>query len=445
VNFSGACTVYLTDRDSTYVLCECSICMRAFGLIATKGWQNIDKDMSISAAAELYRRAEELLPPKAPETGLPREGCDMQQLRHELDVYRVELELQKAELRQARIDADRHLAKYSDLYEFAPIGYFTLDRNGTILSVNLRGASLVSVARPRLLDQRFGLLVTDEHRQIFTDFLEHSFINRDKTSCEVALKNKENRPLFVQLEAMATISGQECGLALLDITERKLAAAELRSYANRLLVMEEDLRIKLSAELHDETCRDLTVLGMNMSIISDAMVEVAPKKLISRIKDSGRLIKGISHTVRNIMVGLRPPMLDDFGLLAALRWHADLFSKRTGVEVSIQADEPFPRFMIEKETALFRISQEALMNVAKHASTQNVTIKLRKTDGMIMFDVVDMGKGLSAAKSSVNRTGSGWGMTIMRERAELNGGNFHVDSTPGKGTTVSVEMPMEVI
>jgi len=85
------------------------------------------------------------------------------------------------------------------------------------------------------------------------------------------------------------------------------------------------------------------------------------------------------------------------------------------------------------------------MNVAKHASTQNVTIKLRKTDGMIMFDVVDMGKGLSAAKSSVNRTGSGWGMTIMRERAELNGGNFHVDSTPGKGTTVSVEMPMEVI
>ena len=368
-----------------------------------------------------------------------------QRLLHELEVHRVELEMQKAELRQSRVYAEMSLEKYTDLYEFAPVGYFTLNRDGSINAVNLRGASLVDVARPRLLGQNFGLLITDEHRQIFTDFLTHSFINRDKTSCEVALRNNENRPLFVQLEAMATISGQECGLAVVDITERKLAVEELHSYASRLIIMEEELRVKLAAELHDEICRDLTVLGMNMAIISDAVTDVAPKKIISRIKDSGKIIKGISHTVRNIMVGLRPPMLDDFGLLAALRWHADLFSKRTGVEVSIQADEPFPRFMIEKETALFRISQEALMNVSKHAATQNVTIRLRKTDGMIIFDVIDKGKGLLAAKPSLNQTGSGWGMTIMRERAELNGGNFQVDSTPGKGTTVSVVMPLEDI
>ena len=370
---------------------------------------------------------------------------ETQRLLHELEVSRAELEMQNVELRQSRDDAERFLEKYSDLYEFAPVGYLTLDRKGTITSVNLRGASLLGVARPRLLGQRFGSLITGQDGQIFTEFLEYSFCNQDKTSCEVALKNEENRSFFVQLEAMATISGEECGLALLDITERKLAAANMREYASRLIAMEEQLRVKLAAELHDEICRDLTVLGLNMAIINDAMTATAPKKLISRIKDSVKIVKCISHTVRNIMVGLRPPMLDDFGLLAAVRWHADLFSKRTGVEVSIQADEPFPRFMVEKETALFRISQEALMNVSKHANTQTVTIMLKNTNGIILFDIVDQGKGFLAEKSSLNQTGCGWGMTIMRERAELNGGHFHVDSAPGKGTRISVVMPSEVM
>lgn len=364
---------------------------------------------------------------------------------HELEVHGIELEMQNAELRQARDDAEQFLGKYTDFYEFAPVGYFTLDLNGAITSVNLRGASLVGVARPRLLGQRFGLLVTDEHRQIFSDFLDALFINRDKTACEVALTNRENRPLFVQLEAMATISGQECGLALIDITERKQAENDLRGYASRLIEMEEDLRIRLATELHDEIARDLTVLGMNMAIINDGVEDVVPKKLTARVKDSGKLIKGITKTVRNIMVGLRPPVLNDLGLLAALRWHAALFTKRSGIKVTIQADEPFPRLTIEKETALFRISQEALMNVVKHAATQNVTIKLRITDGIVCFAVSDDGNGFLPASSSYNLTGSGWGMTIMRERAELNGGNFHVDSTPGKGTTVSVVMPLKDI
>lgn len=402
----------------------------------------LDNKNTIPGEVNLRRQAEEQLKAKTSEVELIK--GEHQRLLHELEVHRVELEMQQLELRQSRDDAERSLEKYSDLYEFAPVGYFTLDRNGTINSVNLRGASLVDVARLRLIGQHFGVLVTEDHRHIFTDFLEQSFINRDKTSCELALKHKDG-PLFVQLEAMATITGEECGVALVDITERKLAALGMRNYASRLITMEEELRVKLAAELHDEICRDLTVLGLNMAIIGDAMKDVAPRKLISRIKDSGKIIKGVSHTVRNIMVGLRPPMLDDFGLLAALRWHAELFSKRTGVEVTIQADEPFPRFMIEKETALFRISQEALMNVSKHANTHNVTIKLRKSDDIILFDVVDNGKGILAEKSTFNHTGCGWGMTIMRERAELNGGSFHVDSTPGKGTTISVVMPLEVM
>lgn len=404
----------------------------------------IDKDKSMPAVdSGLRRRAEDHLNTKTSEAVLPQKDEETLRLLHELQVHHVELEMQNEELNNSRNELETAFHKYTDLYDFAPVGYFNIGCNGVINSVNIRGASLVGVARPRLLGQRFGLLVADEYRQIFTDFLGTIFINPDKTACEVALRNEKNHQIIVLLEAMAAVSGQECGLVLTDITERKQAEYELRNYASRLIVMEEELRNKLATELHDEICRDLTVLGMNLAIIGDSMKEIAPKKITARTKVSGQLIKGISHTVRNIMVGLRPPVLDDFGLLAALRWHADLFSKRTGIEVTIQAEEPFPRLTTEKETALFRISQEALMNASKHTATQIVKIKLRSTGGMVWFDVVDEGNGFLPAPPSLNQTGSGWGMRIMRERAELMGGHFHVDSAPGKGTTISVVMHLE--
>jgi signal transduction histidine kinase len=207
--------------------------------------------------------------------------------------------------------------------------------------------------------------------------------------------------------------------------------------------MEENLRKKLAVELHDEIGRDLTAISMNLAIISSSMTDEASRNLSARVLDSKTLIKGISGTVRGIMAGLRPPVLDDFGLLAALRWHAGLFSTRTGIAVSVQADKPFPRLTVERETSLFRISQEALMNAAKHADTRVVTISLRIADGMIWFTIVDEGSGFTSASSTNKQDGSGWGMTIMRERAELIGGNFHVDSAPGKGTVVSVNVPLE--
>ena len=145
------------------------------------------------------------------------------------------------------------------------------------------------------------------------------------------------------------------------------------------------------------------------------------------------------------MNGLRPPVLDDFGLLAAIRWHSDLFSKRTGIAVFVQTEELFPRMNKNMETALFRISQEALMNTAKHAHTLNVTIRLWWDDGIFKFDIIDEGKGINPVSLSPKKDGTGWGMKIMRERTEQFGGTFQVDSIPGKGTTISIKLPLEVV
>jgi signal transduction histidine kinase/DNA-binding NarL/FixJ family response regulator len=229
-----------------------------------------------------------------------------------------------------------------------------------------------------------------------------------------------------------------------DITERKQAEEALRSYARRLIEMEEALRKKIATELHDEIARDLTVIGMNFSIISSTLAHDESKGLQARIEDSARLIEGISRNTRNIMAGLRPPVLDDYGLAAALRWHSELFSARTGIAVTLQADEFFPRLQPEVELALFRISQEALMNAAKHASAKAMTLTLTYEPDMVQFIVVDNGKGLPPHSDS-HAQGSGWGLTIMQERAELVGGRFAIDSSPGQGTTVTVEIPLEEI
>jgi two-component system, NarL family, sensor histidine kinase UhpB len=229
-----------------------------------------------------------------------------------------------------------------------------------------------------------------------------------------------------------------------DISERKQAADELRRYARRLIEMEEELRKKLSAELHDEIGRDLTALGINVSIITNSLSKTALAKLDARIADSEGLIEGISRTTRNIMADLRPPVLDDYGLAAAIRWFADLFAMRSGIAIVVTADDPFPRFAAEQELALFRITQEALTNTAKHAEAQSVTIMLRSDNGMVRLVIMDDGKGCPLDSASPPKAEFGWGVTLMRERAELSGGTFRLDSSPGEGTTVSITITLEV-
>jgi PAS domain S-box-containing protein len=395
------------------------------------------------AVNDLRSRAEEELNRHVSGVGCPDNNDETERLLHELQVHRIELEMQNAELRQARNEVEKSLEKYTDLYDFAPVGYFTLDRNGDITSANLSGASLLGVERSRLIGRRFGKWVMEEFHPAFADFLDTVFRSLGKVVCEVSLPKEGKSPLFVQIEAVDNASGQECRLAVIDISDRKQAEEELRSYARRLIEMEENLRKKLATELHDEIGRDLTVIGMNLAVFSNSLTHDATNNLVERVADSSRLVEGISRTVRGIMVMLRPPVLDDYGLFAALRWHADLFTKRTGITVLVQAETPLPRLMVEKEMALFRIAQEALNNASKHAVTAEVSITITSDNGMLSMLVSDDGKGFIPVSFERIQAGPGWGLKIMRERAELIGGNFHVDSAPGRGTLVSVDVPLE--
>ena len=225
-----------------------------------------------------------------------------------------------------------------------------------------------------------------------------------------------------------------------DITDRKLAEESLRLYARRLVEIDEELRRTLAAELHDEIGRDLTALGISVAIIEGSLLEGENKKMSERLEDMRSMLESVSRTIRGMMSELRPPVLDDYGLPAALRWYCDVFALRTGLAVELEIADDFPRLAPTQELALFRIAQEALGNVSKHAHARTVRVSLERTGVAVQMAVGDDGSGMDTGTVVNNQEQTHWGLTIMRERAQAIGGTLEIDTASGRGTTITVQL-----
>ena len=187
------------------------------------------KPVQLRSRAETRWREQKKLP-----AGAAQAGADSRRLLHELEVHQIELEMQNAELRQARDEREASLENYTDLYDFAPVGYFTLAAAGVINQVNLTGTNLVGMERSRLVGRTFGMLVAPELRPIFYTFLKKVFASQAKASIDLAFLGRSGQPLRdVNLEARCLPNGQECRVAVIDITERKLAESALRTSEER--------------------------------------------------------------------------------------------------------------------------------------------------------------------------------------------------------------------
>jgi signal transduction histidine kinase len=237
------------------------------------------------------------------------------------------------------------------------------------------------------------------------------------------------------------------GMIFSDITERKKAEDELRHYSERLRAMtkqmsglEESERRHIARELHDNVGQNLTVLGINFSMAKAQMTEAKTEEVQSILDDSQGVVEQTTEAIRDIMANLRPPVLEDYGLLAALRWHGDRFASRTRIAITVQGEEPDPRLGIDVEIVLFRIVQEALTNIAKHASANHVTVKYNAWDGKVHLSITDDGIGFNVADISASHKHPGWGMVTMSERAQSIGGSLCIESRPGGGTQIVVEV-----
>jgi PAS domain S-box-containing protein len=233
-----------------------------------------------------------------------------------------------------------------------------------------------------------------------------------------------------------------------DVDDRKHAedalrdsGIQLQALTRRLVELQESERKGIARELHDRIGPTVTSLSINLKLIEDALPPALRQALASTLLDARRQIDEASAAMRDVIGELRPQELDNYGLQPALGGYADQFSARSGIAVSMRTAGPYERAAAEVEIALFRIAQEALNNVAKHARAKSVVITLACEGSEYVMSVVDDGIGLPASGERAGRPRVALGMVTRRERAQAVGGRLSVEPHPDGGTRLTVSVP----
>ena len=256
----------------------------------------------------------------------------------------------------------------------------------------------------------------------------------------------ENRELLARVQALLRIQQAEAALRQAQVelegrvaertTELAQANRALRALSLRLVEVQEAERRTLARELHDEAGQMLTGLKL---VVEQALPE-ASGLVRERLHEADDLIRQLIERMRSLSLELRPQILDDLGLLVALEWHFKRYTRQTNIAVGFR-HSPLPqRLPAVIETALFRIAIEALTNIARHAGVSEVAVRLWADAERVRLQVEDKGKGFDV--EAVWAARSSTGLSGMRERAELLGGEFTLESTAGKGTLLTVELPL---
>ncbi len=247
-----------------------------------------------------------------------------------------------------------------------------------------------------------------------------------------------------ELRLFTTVAGQ-LGVTLENarLFQREREQREqLRTLTTRLTEAEEAERQRLARELHDQVGQNLTALGLNLNIVRSQMPKETADLVHPRLDDSLALVEQMTERIYGVMADLRPPVLDDYGLMAALRWYSARFASRVNITVTVQGEDPVPRLDAPVENVLFRIAQEALTNVAKHAQATQVTVavEVEVGSGTVRLVVADDGVGFDPTRVAGPDERLKWGLLTMAERAEGVGGHFRIESSPRRGTRVIVEV-----
>ncbi len=218
-----------------------------------------------------------------------------------------------------------------------------------------------------------------------------------------------------------------------DVTDRRKAEQALRALSRQVLTAQERERRAIARELHDEIGQVLTAVRINLQTLAG----LCPPDARPVLEDSSAIVAEAIRQVRGMSLDLRPPMLDDFGLAAAVKWYAEQQARRAGLPIEVAGADAVPRLQAEQEAGCFRVAQEAVTNALRHAKPNRISVELAAADGELVLRVTDDGAGFDPAGS-----GEGFGLTGMRERAELLGGDLTITSTPGRGTAVALRVPL---
>jgi len=354
------------------------------------------------------------------------------------DVGRLRREREEVFQELCRVEAD-----YGSIFDNAVAGIFQFDAKGSITVANPAFARMVGYQRPQDLVTAIG----NVHRDLYADpqhqaEFEGLFRGGGTIEAQTQIYRRDGTIIWV-LESAAIVgrgAGQYCcDAVVVDISSMKKAQESLRELSGLLLHSQEQERRRIARELHDSTGQVLAALEMNLHRLN----ELVPV-LRDALSSSSDLAATCSKEIRSVSYLLHPPLLEDLGLVFTLRDYAEGFAARTGIAVKLDLPAEAPRLSQDVETGLFRVAQEGLTNIHRHAASPTARIRLMVSANEVVLEVQDHGQGIPPellADEEWSFSKMGVGLRGMQERLRQLGGRLNIRSG-GQGTTVTASLPL---
>ncbi len=360
------------------------------------------------------------------------------EMANELNVHRIELEMQNEELRRTQVALETARDRYVDLYDFAPVGYVTVGvADGLITEANLTGAQLLGIERTRLVGQRFArhIALTDRDH-----WYRHTLLlgrQKGPGRIELTLLGRDGHTFHAQIDSLRVHpfgASPMLHIALTDITERKRAELYRRVAATATAGREADRR-RVALQLHEDLGQRLCAVKMDLdSLHGEAEDQPA------RHKRMGAMLAELDNAVtlvRHISADLRPAMLDQLGLSATIEWLVHDTGQRLGLAVALKQDDIEPPLDDASAVAVYRLVQDVLNRLVNPPPSRDVAISVRRQAPGLVVSLQAQGLALADPADSAPRP------SPLHERAEALGGHLALEANAPGGACITVRVPLE--
>ena len=333
--------------------------------------------------------------------------------------------------------------KYRTLIEQAADAIALFDASGKILEANTSASKLLGYTKDELSAMSLTDILLEE--EIRDNPVQYDELSAGLSTVKLRrMRRKDGSVVVTEVRSQQLPDGRFLSVVR-DMTDRikaeeelKLSYKAVRKLTAHLQDIREEERTNIAREIHDELGQQLTVLKMDVSWLNKKF-QGTDEKVNQRLKELLEMLDDTVKSVRRISSQLRPSLLDDLGLTAAMEWQLSEFEKRAGIKTKFDAPEQEIDLSDATKTALFRIFQESLTNVARHSKAKKLSVILKRDDHNFILSIIDDGKGFDKNKIAEKRT---LGILGMKERSSMIGGTYEINSTPGAGTSVIVSVPL---
>lgn len=332
---------------------------------------------------------------------------------------------------------------YRTLVESINEGALTLTKDRTILYANQCFARMVKHPLEQVMGQSFHLFLSPAENKALRSHLKRAAKSGFKMQGLIKAGDGSEVPVLISVRALAKNSSGRATIAMIvtDMTQARASEEMLRALSHRLMKAQESERARVALELHDQVTQLLCAIIARSQVLADKL-PLSEKPLGDEISRLIEMLGQVAREVERISRDLRPSVLDELGLVSALRGTCMEFADRTGIDLKLASTQLKPVLSANAELALYRILQKALDNVKRHARAHHVNVELSKRDALVRLAIRDDGIGFDPARSAAGQNeNGGFGLLRMRERAFSVGGILNVKSAPGKGTTIEVRVP----